>query len=85
MHQVRIFFIQDYSKMNIHFLGPKFCGKIFEHDDDDRYREGWATIYDGASLGQTDGLNAYPPVYVRNDGLSSINAYGGNDFYFIEI
>ena len=79
MHQVRISCIQDYSIMNVFFLEPKWCGRIFEHDDDDRERSGWATIYDGASLGQAHNLN-YGPVYVGNDRLSSIEAYGGNEF-----
>ena len=80
MHQVRILCIQeDYSILNVFFLEPKWCGRIFEHDDDDRERSGWATIYDGASLGQTHNLNDYGPIYVGNDRLSSIQAYGGNE------
>ena len=79
MHQVRILCVHDFSILNIYFLEPKWCGRIFEHDDDDREREGWARIYDGASLGQAHNLN-YDPVYVGNDRLSSIQAYGGNEF-----
>ena len=79
MHQVRILCIQVYSILNVFFLEPKWCGRIFEHDDDDRERSGWATIYDGASLGQTVNLNDYGPIYVGNDRLSSIQAYGGNE------
>ena len=79
MHKVRILCIQVYSILNVFFLEPKWCGRIFEHDDDDRERSGWATIYDGASLGQTVNLNDYGPIYVGNDRLSSIQAYGGNE------
>ena len=79
MHQVRILCVHDFSLLNIYFLEPKWCGRIFEHDDDDREREGWATIYDGASLGQAHDLDN-DPVYVGNDRLSSIQAYGGNEF-----
>ena len=80
MHQVRILCIQDYSILNVFFLEPKLCGRIFENDDDDRERSGgWATIYDGASLGQVANLNDYSPIYVANDRLSSIQAYPGNE------
>jgi len=55
---------------------PKSCGVIYEHDDNDRTRDGFATIYDGAKLGYRYSLDA-SPVYVRNDGLSSMHANGG--------
>ena len=78
MHQVRILCVHDSSLLNIYFLEPKWCGRIFEDDNDDRERQGWAAIYDGASLGQAANLNDYGNVFVGNDQLSSIQAYGGN-------
>ena len=80
MHQVRILSIQDYSRLNAFFLEPKWCGRIYENDDDDREQTGgWAQIYDGASLGQVANLNQYAPIMVANDQLSSIQAYPGNE------
>ena len=61
------------------FLEPKTCGVIFEHDDNDRYRERWTMLWDGFKIGYHNSLN-HSPVYVTNDGLSSIHAYGGKNF-----
>ena len=81
MHQVRILCVHDFSILNIYFLEPKLCGEIFDNDDDARYEDGWVTIYDGASLGQVHHLSEYDPIYVGNDRLSAIHAYGGKEFW----
>ena len=67
-------------------LEPKLCGEIFENDGSVMggmliTTEGWATIYDGAILGHNYNLNS-DPVYVGDDRLSLIRAYGGNDFFY---
>ena len=71
-----------YLISNFHFLEPKWCGRIFEHDGDDRKRGGWATLYDGAKLGINYDLNR-KPIYVANDRLSAIHSYGGKNFKIV--
>ena len=58
------------------FIEPKYCGYIFEHNGGDKWKGGWATLFDGAKLGYTTSLNLYPS-YVGNDRLSTLMAEGG--------
>ena len=59
-------------------LGPKLCGTIFKHDDDERrWKEGIVTLFDGAELGFHESLNKDFHL-VGNDELSAIEAYEGN-------
>lgn len=69
--------MKDSQTEKYDFLEPKLCAQIFEHDDPDRYREGWTTIYEGAYLGLQYDLN-FDPVYVSDNRLSAIKVFGGN-------
>ena len=63
-------------------LGPKHCGRVYNHDTGDQKWIGQSPMFDGFILGNKHSLDSRTStVYVGDNELSRIDAYGGNTLY----